>query len=1304
MMQQPWILKILSICSFILCFNTTSAAAPLRPQLIYLGVDGFSFEAMVTAQKRGLFKEFQFGAHVAPFPSMSDVSWNSVMKTSEIFGEQGRLRSAEAVYFDESTGSVGGDVRDFYRRLAHPKYYMGGFDIFFNPYLEGLMYFPTNEIPKLEIKNVIDDILASEEKPVISAFIAGPDSMAHTQHGKLYPILKILDQELKRLSEGMKEKGLIPHIVLVSDHGNVGRFAEGANEVELLKIELSDVAKKYGFRMVNTLVKDEDIAIPLLALGSWAPVFIKNQKLRGQFLKKISGEKWFDLGMYITKQTSQQIHIHVVSNEGEADLIFDKINNRYSWNVLSGNVLGIASFNNYAEGKTTALAAKSKYPDAFYRIVRSAMSKDFDFPDILITSKDGYCFDNSLSEFTKMYRTHGSLTAGSTLGVVASNFNQVPLQLRSQDILEYFGIKAELLYRNTYETHRATSAQGLKDLKYTSQAGVVTNSRDLSTKNLFQHITRFIADTRPFFVVSEISELMSAFQGIPGNNKAPHSYLKFDPSKFDFKAFLKPADIGALTDVILQNPDLSNIRNHQVVKSLELRAKQQTGDLLTSTNENNFMKSGGPAVHAKRATMKIFQLPPLLERALSLQERTSLKETRDFVFAEYWDKARNYMTSSSKNLQMTSGNKTVSERLFEETFKEASLENRIFPTPLKKVYNRQLKDLTVVYVPGIYNSIFDKEIFSLGIKKLEEGLSLRVLTAPTESTCSTSYNGNLLMKFLQNDFALRQQKLGIDTKYLILGYSKGSVDALAGFVTNSDFVSKNILGLVSIASPLQGSSILDRADLPFQLVEALSSQKAPEVCLKESAAGKSLTPSALSNFWKRYGKSLIGLTRYFSVSFVSEMEDSHLFMRATKLIAQFDEDNDGVVTLTSSHYPEYIGAVNLGTIKADHLAGVLSSRFDQQAFFQALAQTLAELDVGNTKGNLKWNFQQIVEQANKTTQTGHYSFRENNEGITFYHTKNLILMRKILPNATNTLDINKLLLPMATDPADTYEPKVKLPENQLHYEVYNTISLKNLSTQLSKAKVKPLSPREFPTGVQFDINQQNMIQFRIDHQFNYEDTSPAGADDNNLNGYKIVSRGNLGTWLQMKSKGTSVRMTTLAYRFRPVDFPKFSTQLAVTKAVSGADVIKGGSGKDDSAFQAWFVLRVGNATKDRSLLNADQDKTVLFGYYWGTPTSSAEKQAGQIFENYYSKKNYVAIRLPEAKQVLLENPTKLNQELMIKRDFAKDLKDAFPDLKVEDLEVIAITLQHDSNDTKSESESFLKNLKIEPINLPLSSN
>lgn len=1267
-------------------------------QLILIAVDGLSRNAFETARKMGLLKDFKAGSHIAPFPSMSDVSWNSIMRTTEVFGDQGRLKSAEAVYFDESTRSIAGDPRDYYRRQAHAKYYMGAFEFFLNPYIESLMYFPTEEIPKLEVKQVVDDLLASPRKPVLTGFIAATDSMAHTQKNKLYPIVRAIDAELKRLAAGFRERGVEPRIVLVSDHGNVGRFPEGADdEIELAKIEIGDELKSLGYRFTPELKESNDVAIPLLALGSWAPVYVKDRRNLPALARGLSAKPWFDLAVYIKANDADALTMAVYGPGAVAEVSYDKRSRLYSYRNLEGNALGLADAAGLDATEAMKRTVGTAYPDSLARLIDAGLHKEFDFPDMIVTSKDGTCFDHSLGGFTKMYRTHGSLTRDASLGIVAANFGTVPEYLRSADVLKTFGIDAARLYGREFELSRQTAGAAFDKarLQLSRGQGVATDARDFSTKRVFRYLTRFVADTRPFFVIDELKQLLSAFTSNPFLQKPTSAAPSFDPSKLDYKSLLTPEDLGKLTDEVIRAPNPESVTRGPVFQSLVARLKARTG---RTGDSARIPGPGGAGVAAKRTGMKLYQTPFLLERALTLQEKTRVKDPRDLHFAQYWLRNKAALIKDVRHdvRAVSPQGGSAAGRLFAEVFKESQLAERLYPAPLDRIYNARLKDLTVVYVPGIYNAIFDKEIFALGLLKIEEDLGLRVLRAPVESMCSTRYNGRLLMDFLKRDSADRVARGHEKPKYLLLSYSKGAPDALAGFVQDPAWVSDNVEALVSVAGPLHGSSILNRADLPFDLVEALSDKGAPEICKTAEPAGKSITPSAMTNFWRRNGRALTGLTRYYSVSFSSEIEDSHLFMRATKLLAQFDEDNDGVVTVSSSRFPDYIGAVDFGVVEADHLSGVLSSRFDQKAFMDALVTSLAEVGAEDAAFNRQSRLARIVELANRGAKSGKLYVRTSG-GRTHVYRSTLYGLsgREVAAGEKTSFEWNRLLLPKVNDPADSYEPKARLPDNNLKYDPYALIDLRKLmGAELATARVKPMTPREFPEGVDMTFNHKNAVHFRMDHQLNYESSVQHNADDNAVDGLNPVDRGGR-PWLQMASKGTSIRATTLAYRFKPVDYPKTTLVMNVTKPVAGADVVKGGSGKDDSAFQVWLTLRVGNSTNDRASIDPQKDRLVLFGYYWGAKDSAKETRAGQLFENYYSNKNYPGIAtLPEAKEVLLEDPKALNKDLTLTRDLAEDLKRAFPNVRPEDLEVIAITLQHDSNDTKTESEVFFKSLKF----------
>lgn len=1316
------------IVSLSYMYEYNKAAAKERTVLkekILIGIDGLSYYGFKEAQKIGLFKSFaHLGAHVAPYPSMTDLSWSEVMQTEKLFKSQGRIQSVEAVYFDESTKSIQGDPRDYYRRLAQPKYYMGAFEHFFNPYIEGLMYFPTEEVPKLEIKTVFDELKKSMPKAYHSAYVGAIDSIAHTQKDRLFPLLKYIDSQIIELEADLKRQNRDVEIILVSDHGNIGRFTEGKQETELLPVDLGNFIESTGFNFKQILDLDKDIASPLMALGNWAPLYFKNKAYRLEFVRNVKSQNWFELATYVVANSPKEVRIRINSATEEAELVYDKKTKSYFYFTIKGNPLQVP--NEYISSKTISkpitemksllVMAKSHYPDALYRIVNATTNKNYFYPDMILNIKPGYFISNSLSKFTKMYRTHGSLAATSSFGIVASNKSNLPGMIRSKDILNVVSIDVRELFKTQLELDNIARKETIKKVSNNTQ-GIATLSDDFSQKRIFEFITRFLADSRRYFVIDEIKQMLNAFISHPISSlKSTDNQIKpfiFDFSKFNSTEILNPKDIGSITDTIINSGNIEQALEDKKIQEIQNKLLNKKVNIVSTNSASNIENPQFVTTYkdkimsSKRMAMKIFQTPYLLEKALNYPEKRYLKETRDLVFASTWNKHQEKYISNIKTLNKSfegpeyGGPNTYAKRLFSEIRNESEIESKIFPTELEKIYKGNLSEnVTIVYVPGIYNSLFDNEIFSLGLDSLKEDLGLRVLKAPIQSGCSTDYNGSILMTFLKKDYQDQLDKGQLNTKYILLGYSKGGVDSLEAILLDRKFTSENILALVSIASPLNGSAILNKTDLPFQLINALSEITIPRICVDEKPASKSITPTRMNQFWRKNKNSLIGITRYFSISFVSEPEDSHLFMKATKQIAQFNEDNDGVVTISSSRFPKELMSVDLGAINADHLAGILSSRFDQKSFMKAIVRTLAEFNIEDTSNNFDYNSQIIL--AN-TSIFKDKVFNHISKSVDSYTLDKVELnkARWYLPELThyiikNTFDLNQVVIPKFYDPSMDYAPQTKLPTNQIPFDPNETLDVAKLGDIMSHLKVEPLTTRFSPSGIDIEFRHKHMVQFRMDYQFQYESRSPVGNDDNQEYGYLPTTYNGNDLWALMRSKNNSIRMTTMAYRFSPRDFKNMKLKIAVTRGVKGADPVKGKSGIDDSAFQVWFTIREKNTTGDRAILNSKTDNVFMFGYYWGDPTPGENRKPGDIFEDYYSNKNVVVATLPEAKMLLLNSPDMLGKAEEFNRNFYQDLKRAFPNKNVDDFDIVAITIQHDSNDAKDSSEAYFKYLKIMP--------
>lgn len=299
------------------------------------------------------------------------------------------------------------------------------------------------------------------------------------------------------------------------------------------------------------------------------------------------------------------------------------------------------------------------------------------------------------------------------------------------------------------------------------------------------------------------------------------------------------------------------------------------------------------------------------------------------------------------------------------------------------------------------------------------------------------------------------------------------------------------------------------------------------------------------------------------------------------------------------------------------------------------------------------------------------------------------LLAKALKSGRNLIDSeNKPKIPPSKRAPTVF------PESSLAWSSDTVLDIRNLGKILGDARIQPAIPEKHPE-LRMLFDHQSMKDFRKEYGFFYEATAPGNMDDN-PNGYfpvldKIEAQE--APTLRLRSANNSIRMTSAALRFKPADYPKIALDLKVTKGPKGADPAKGGSGKDDSAFQIWFNLRSLRNGEDRTKLSPDA-AIKIFGYYWDEDNDNPHP-AGKLFENYYSNKNFVIATLPEAWQVSLEGGAQAkNKWFRFQRNLLDDIRRAFPRDNPEDFEVVGITIQTDSNDTKSSSEAYFREMRL----------
>jgi hypothetical protein len=242
--------------------------AAARPRRLIVAADGVSAEAFAEARRRGLFGRFRHVArHVAPYPSLSTPSWVEVFGTARLFGARGMAPAVEARWLDAGTGRMVDDVREVVARHASPYAHYRAFDSFYDPITEPLMFLPGRTLAERELamteRAILDGFAAPSDRREFVAYVGGSDATAHTHLGELAGYLTRLDAMLARVTDSLAARGTPVELWMVSDHGNVGAFREGARERTLTPFSLAGAIRRAGLVRVDTGAVDrpDEVAV-----------------------------------------------------------------------------------------------------------------------------------------------------------------------------------------------------------------------------------------------------------------------------------------------------------------------------------------------------------------------------------------------------------------------------------------------------------------------------------------------------------------------------------------------------------------------------------------------------------------------------------------------------------------------------------------------------------------------------------------------------------------------------------------------------------------------------------------------------------------------------------------------------------------------------------------------------------------------------------------------------------------------------------------------------------------------------------
>ncbi|MBL0173045.1 MAG: DUF3047 domain-containing protein [Gemmatimonadaceae bacterium] len=1270
-----WLVSILGIALLLGSALTarqpsTRHVATGRRQL-FLAVDGVGWEAFSREKANGLFKRFRHASRmIAPYPTMSHPSWTEIIGTQRAFGERGRLPTVEARWFDLDAMRVFDDPRQVIARQASPYNYMRAFDTFFDPLIEPLMYFPGRRLFDRELEETERAILDGFTGERFNAYISGTDAMAHTHKDDLHAFLGQLDAMIERVVTTLDARGDSVDVWMVSDHGNVGAFAEGEAESYLTPVSMNPAIRRAGLvrRDTGTVLDSNDVSVVTIALASMVNLYFPDLSKRRRFADEVLRERGVTLVTWMDVADGERTIVVRAADGGEAAVRWrvagDGRSWEYTYRARTGNPLAIPDSLTSREtvrwvpdSVARHASIDGPWPDALHRLVATAEKRVENAPDLIVNLADGFAHDGDFGRTVRMVRTHGSMSARATFGIVASTSTQLPHDVRADEVIDAMRVTPRQLLRQADWLH-PLNPDSVVRAQVLASPQVATRHADHSADADFLRRARPVVQSIGYFDWTRLRGLQGL---VPSSADSPGTLN----AGFDWKDVQKRLSkvdvlqgLARGVDTLLALAD--SLDPAKLDDRLRTAADQVRGipELMPlaglyddwdrrRTRGTQSLKAGGGA-GIRTAAMLSWTLPFFLQASLDFPETDSVLDSRDRPFARDWRRAQAARVRADPERLM--GRSRLAATLFSQVFAERSLWQRVEPAAIPLLYDPELSGITVVLVPGIYGELFDGEIWQRGLHAVRERLGVRTMSVRVDGRCSSTINASTLLRGLRDDTRRRIERGYARPRYLLIGYSKGGVDATEALLADSVFAHQQVAALVTIATPHLGSPVAERAELPASLVRWASRDTIPTACATDGSA-PSLYPATRRAFWGEFGDQVGERTRLFSLALTSDVHDAHPWMKLTKQVGQFTEPNDGVVALSASRFPADVPSVDLGSVRGDHIAGITASAFPQEAFLESVVITLGELGALDSTSDAAW--------ATAQRDWRHSAGRQRAAAT-------------IAP-------------PFAT----SLRARAPLPGGSAGWTPQATFRLLEASSQQDRG-IRTMMLQSHPDGLILHCDQRDLGEFRREYEFIY-DAGNGGREGDLLNGFSIVADkgATTGRACHLATQESAIKMTTVSLRFRPVEYPSLSMRLRVPVNVRGVDPGVRRRGASDAAFKLWFVV----VDKRPGVPNA----TRLFGYTWNAADRDGLRpKDGSFLEAVSSRRSLVVTTLPEAWLVAIGAEKTGDAWQQITRDLAADLRKAYPNVPTDALEVVGITIQSDSDESKGKTEVYLDEIAFRP--------
>ncbi len=225
--------------------------------------------------------------------------------------------------------------------------------------------------------------------------------------------------------------------------------------------------------------------------------------------------------------------------------------------------------------------------------------------------------------------------------------------------------------------------------------------------------------------------------------------------------------------------------------------------------------------------------------------------------------------------------------------------------PLVAVSNRY----RILIIPGLMNTCFSgAPAFKEGQEYLRSkyGLTVELLPVPNNSS---EDNAKTIAEYL------RSKMLEDSRKYIVLGYSKGTVDLQVALAMESG-VTDSVAAFISVAGASGGSPVADA--IPGVAERWINQYKLPN-CEGDLARGfRSLSQPVRRSFLSSHSEPLVPT---YSLAAVSDLANTSKMLQQTwKIMSAFALQNDSQIAKEDAIIP---GSMYLGSAIADHFAVAL---------------------------------------------------------------------------------------------------------------------------------------------------------------------------------------------------------------------------------------------------------------------------------------------------------------------------------------------------------------------------------------------